>query len=75
MFHWALAHQGVGLICLGFGRVLLGGFGTIVAVSTVDFGRSIMLFDFISSVVPPLRPFLDSVVDQFVDSGNWLDYR
>ena len=32
--------------------------------------RSIMLFDFISSVVLPLRPFLDSVVDQFVDSGN-----
>lgn len=29
-----------------------------------------MLFDFISSVVLPLRPFLDSVVDQFVDSGN-----
>ena len=54
---------------------LLGGFGIIVAVSEVDFGRSIMLFDFISSVVPPLRPFLDSVVDQFVDSGNWLDYR
>ena len=25
--------------------------------------RSIMLFDFISSVVSPLRPFLDSVVD------------
>ena len=54
---------------------MLGDFGIIVAVSEVDFGRSIMLFDFISSVVPPLRPFLDSVVDQFVDSGNWLDYR
>lgn len=65
----------VSLICLGFAGVLFESSGTVDVVSTVDFWRSIMLFDFISSVVPSLRPFLDSVVDQFVDSGNWLDYR